>query len=219
MTDDDLSKKTKKLKNNMPGRSYEVGYGKPPKDKMFKKGGPSPNPHGRPPKKETFYTAVLRHLSQEIKVTTADGEVRDIEKRDLIAERVVQKAAMGDIQAIKIISQIDEGYADQEAQKAAEEEARPVLPAADLVKTLREAKRLSGTLEEEELYYQDDKGAFHAIPAGKAMGDFIKTLKGGHIKTIEGYKSGLADVLDAIDEMAFGYLVQWNPDLKKSDLV
>ena len=40
-----MSKSSKK-------RSYEVGYCKPPREHQFKKGEPSPNPRGRPRKKE-----------------------------------------------------------------------------------------------------------------------------------------------------------------------
>jgi hypothetical protein len=44
---DDLFNKFKNLKNQMPGRSYEVGYGKPPTSTRFEKG-KSGNPRGRP---------------------------------------------------------------------------------------------------------------------------------------------------------------------------
>jgi len=44
---DDLFKKIKSLKNRMPGRNYEVGYGKPPASTRFVKG-KSGNPKGRP---------------------------------------------------------------------------------------------------------------------------------------------------------------------------
>jgi hypothetical protein len=44
---DDLSKKIKALKSNMPGKNYDVGYGKPPAATRFVKG-KSGNPKGRP---------------------------------------------------------------------------------------------------------------------------------------------------------------------------
>jgi len=44
---DDLFKKIKSLRNHMPGRNYEVGYGKPPASTRFVKG-KSGNPKGRP---------------------------------------------------------------------------------------------------------------------------------------------------------------------------
>ena len=81
---DDLTKKIKMLKNNMPDRSYEVGYGKPPTATRFTKG-KSGNPRGRPKgsknqrpamNEERLGDIIMQEAYREIKVKDGSKEIR-----------------------------------------------------------------------------------------------------------------------------------------------
>jgi len=81
---DDLTKKIKMLKNNMPDRSYEVGYGKPPAATRFTKG-KSGNPRGRPKgsknqrpamNEERLGDIIMQEAYREIKVKDGSKEIR-----------------------------------------------------------------------------------------------------------------------------------------------
>lgn len=92
---DDLNKKIKALKNNMPDRSYEVGYGKPPAATRFTKG-KSGNPRGRPKgsknqvpalneerlrdiiMEEAYRTVKVKDGNKEVKVPMAQAVMRSI---------------------------------------------------------------------------------------------------------------------------------------------
>ena len=52
----------------MKDKDYEVGYGRPPKDKQFKKG-QSGNPKGRPKGSRNFRTDLQEELQMQVQVT------------------------------------------------------------------------------------------------------------------------------------------------------
>ena len=75
----------------MSGKSYEIGYGKPPIHTRFPKGR-SGNPAG-PAKKVTRLDLVLRaELDAPVKLKI-DGKSRSVTRREAIARRLFEKVA------------------------------------------------------------------------------------------------------------------------------
>lgn len=57
--------------NKKPIEPSEVGYGKPPRDKQFKKG-QSGNPSGRPKQRPNLRATLERHLSRRVQTRVGD---------------------------------------------------------------------------------------------------------------------------------------------------
>ena len=79
--------------------SYEVGYGKPPRTTQFKKG-VSGNPKGRPRKTLDFHLELLRQSRATI-VVNVNGRPRRISKHEAVSMQLVNKAASGDLPALR----------------------------------------------------------------------------------------------------------------------
>ena len=84
------------------GKDYEVGYGRPPKGKPFPKG-VSGNPAGRP-KSITMSEAYRRELA---KPDPADKHGRTF--AEVIAARMIVRALIGDVQAVRELTDRTEG--------------------------------------------------------------------------------------------------------------
>jgi len=82
-----------------PEDDYEVGYKKPPKGTQFLKGR-SGNPKGRPKGTLNLATTLEAALSERV-VILENGQKRTITKLDAIVKQVVNKAAGGDLRAMK----------------------------------------------------------------------------------------------------------------------
>ncbi|MDQ8699206.1 DUF5681 domain-containing protein [Hyphomicrobium sp. LHD-15] len=82
-------------------KSYDVGYGKPPKHSRFKRG-QSGNPKGRPKGARNLDVAVQEELKQLVTVRE-NGRARRLSKRDVIAKSLVNKAVQGDLKALQLI--------------------------------------------------------------------------------------------------------------------
>jgi hypothetical protein len=63
-------------------RTYDVGYGKPPRHSRFKKGR-SGNPHGRPQGSRNMSTLLDRALNEQV-VVSENGKRKTITKRDAV---------------------------------------------------------------------------------------------------------------------------------------
>ena len=71
-------------------RSYEVGYCKPPKEALFKKG-QSGNPSGRPKGSKSLRAVIQEVLDTKVLVTIG-GKRRKVTKKHLIVETAVNEA-------------------------------------------------------------------------------------------------------------------------------
>ncbi|GEP61300.1 DUF5681 domain-containing protein [Reyranella soli] len=89
--------------------SYQVGYGKPPKQAQFKKG-QSGNPKGRPRATEAHMPVsriIRRSLSEEIKVHV-NGKQRKMTRLEAVIEMLFAMVRKGDLRAAKML--IDLGH-------------------------------------------------------------------------------------------------------------
>ena len=80
--------------------SYEVGYGKPPKNTQFQKG-VSGNPRGRPKKALDFDHELLRESKSFITINE-NGQRRRISKLQGIVKQLINIAMTGNIPAARI---------------------------------------------------------------------------------------------------------------------
>jgi len=85
-------------------RTYDVGYGKPPKRSQFQKG-QSGNPKGRPKGSLNVATALERELNQRVTIKE-NGVTRSITKFEAAIKQMVNKAATGDAKAIQFLMSV-----------------------------------------------------------------------------------------------------------------
>lgn len=93
-------------------KTYEVGYGKPPKAHQFKPG-QSGNRQGRPKRPKTL----TDHFEHELrkKVTIREGErTRKVTKGELLATRMVNDALNGDYRKGLLVHQMTARKADED---------------------------------------------------------------------------------------------------------
>src|SRR6266849_2816817 len=107
-------------------RDYEVGYGKPPVHTRFRKG-QSGNPRGRPRGSKNLTTLVSDALDQLV-VVTENGRRRKIAKRELGIAQLVNKFAMADPHATRILLGLLQEIERRAPPASAE---RPTFAAAD----------------------------------------------------------------------------------------
>ena len=81
-----------------------VGYCRPPVQSRFRKG-QSGNPRGRPAQGRTMPEAIMRELHGKVSVTE-NGERRKVARIDVAARQLANKAAGGDLAAMRLIAQL-----------------------------------------------------------------------------------------------------------------
>ena len=84
--------------------SDSVGYGKPPSHSRFQKG-QSGNPAGRPKGSPNIATQLARVLKERV-VVSSNGRRKTISKSEAIATQLTNKAAAGDLGAIRLVTQL-----------------------------------------------------------------------------------------------------------------
>ena len=82
-------------------KDYEVGYGKPPKNRQFKPG-QSGNPRGKPKRAKTPQQALEAELSKTVRIREGNT-VRRVTRLQAIMMRLVAQAASGDHKAMKLV--------------------------------------------------------------------------------------------------------------------
>jgi hypothetical protein len=127
-----------------PDRDYEVGDRRPPKHSQYPRG-VSGNPAGRPKGSVNLRTRVARQLRQTVTVTRNGRQVK-MRKDDLIAFKIVDLAAKGDLKAALWAVQIDDEASIATSNSSTEETFE--LPNRENLRFI--AKRLSGLLGEGE---------------------------------------------------------------------
>jgi len=85
------------------GRSYNVGYSKPPRATQFLKG-VSGNKKGRPKGAKNIATQLLEALNEEVTVRE-NGKLQHVSKLELMFKQLADQGADGDLRALNMILQ------------------------------------------------------------------------------------------------------------------
>jgi hypothetical protein len=80
---------------------YQIGFGKPPKEKRFAKG-KSGNPNGRPKGSQNLMTVLERACREKIHVTI-NGKARYISKFEATMLQLINRAVAGELRAISTL--------------------------------------------------------------------------------------------------------------------
>ena len=95
--------------------NYVVGFAKPPTETKFKPG-VSGNPRGRP-KGSLNVGKVLERTLLETVVVNEGGQRRTISKLEAAVKQLTNKAASGDLSAVKLLLALIHSAEEQEAQQ------------------------------------------------------------------------------------------------------
>jgi hypothetical protein len=133
-------------------RPYGVGFGKPPEQSRFVKG-QSGNPSGRPKGSKNLATVLDRELRQRV-VINENGQRKVITKLEAAVKQVVNKAAAGDLCALKQLHAL---------VRSAEESASEQIPQNEILRGDDEKvmqgilKRLEAARKEGDNYRAEEK--------------------------------------------------------------
>jgi len=122
---------------------YEIGFGKPPKHSRFRKG-LSGNPKGRPKGKRNLATVLERTLQEKV-VIEENGARRTVTKLEAAIKQLVNKAAAGDLAALRQLTALAGSAVEQGVDTATNQ-----LSAADLEVMQGVLKRLEGCAKGED---------------------------------------------------------------------
>lgn len=84
--------------------NYNVGYKRPPQETRFKKG-QSGNPKGRPKGSINLLTLLNKVVNTPITLTDQNGRQIKITKKEAALLQAINKAAKGDLTALKLLLQ------------------------------------------------------------------------------------------------------------------
>jgi len=94
-------KKQMSKHNTNARRSYEVGYGKPPKQHQFKRGR-SGNPNGRPRGVKNIKAQITDELNRKVTITV-NGRKREVSQLNSLILRLISDAHKGNVRANEIL--------------------------------------------------------------------------------------------------------------------
>jgi len=80
-------------------KQYEVGFGKPPRNTQFRKG-TTGNPRGRPKGAKSLHSILVKMGREPVKVNI-NGRIRSVSRLEAIVMQLSNKAASGDLKAIR----------------------------------------------------------------------------------------------------------------------
>lgn len=211
-----------------PKKGYDVGYGKPPKSHRFRKGQPSPNPHGRPKKKASLLAAVQECLDEKVPVTLADGKMKRMKKAEVIAAKITNDAVSGRIQSQRLIVSLeqksskfcpDPDHESSETQQMREEQEKKSKEFLDNYHRLLDnfsIAKFSG------MFDNGKEGRLFPTPLSKPLIELLDQLKFSQIRDVTEFKAcreeTVQKMLEALNDYAFKCLRPWNYGLQKSDL-
>ena len=92
-------------------KTYDVGFGKPPKRSQFRKGA-SGNPKGRPKGKRNFATVLERTLQEKV-VINENGVRKTVTKLEAATKQLVNQAASGDLVALRQLAWLASSVEEQ----------------------------------------------------------------------------------------------------------
>lgn len=93
---------------------YDVGYGKPPKASRFKPG-QSGNPSGRRKRPKSVRDQLDDILKRKVEVTK-NGLIKRVSMQELMLTTLVNKAAKGDLSALKTVLDLKESHEDTDRE-------------------------------------------------------------------------------------------------------
>lgn len=99
------------MPNQHDDSGYEIGFGKPPKHSRFRKG-LSGNPKGRPEGRRNLATVLERTLQEKV-VINENGVRRTVTKLEAAVKQLVNKAAAGDLTALRQLTALAGSSVDQ----------------------------------------------------------------------------------------------------------
>ncbi|MGC1685340.1 MAG: DUF5681 domain-containing protein [Candidatus Acidiferrales bacterium] len=98
---------------------FEIGFGRPPKRSRFQKG-VSGNPKGRPKGRRNLATVLAKTLHEKV-VVNENGVRRKVTKLEAAVKQLVNKAANGDLGALRHLTALVEA-AERQAPGASRTE-------------------------------------------------------------------------------------------------
>jgi Family of unknown function (DUF5681) len=90
------------MPENDPEVTYEIGFGKPPKNHRFREGA-SGNPKGRPKGAPNMATVLARTLREKV-VVNENGRRKTVTKLEAAIKQLVNKSASGELKALQLLA-------------------------------------------------------------------------------------------------------------------
>jgi hypothetical protein len=124
-------------KQGDPKKPSKWGKGKTDPDSWWKKGGPSPNPKGRPKGSKSQKTLYKEAFEEKVTVTI-DGKPKTMTKKELGYHQVAQQSAAGNLKAFAMQKDLDEKFDPPEVAPPTPDESAADFAAFDAYVELRE---------------------------------------------------------------------------------
>jgi len=113
------------VSNGKNDEGFDIGYGKPPRNRRFRKGR-SGNPKGRPKGTLNLATVLERALREPV-VIDENGLRRTITKMEAAVKQLVNRAASGDLAALRqllaLVASAEQRFSDAQTERPSLDEA------------------------------------------------------------------------------------------------